>query len=105
MIRVVGAALHVRLPDLVTVEQDLVAVGNSVAGAFACALITLVAEVLQTEVDVAICCQRQIGGDDGILESRTEERVEHGLTDAAQLANAGMDTQRYVLNVFVPCTV
>ena len=98
---VAGTLLHVRLPHLVAVEHDLVAEGDGRARALPGALLALIAEVLQAEVDGPVGLQRHVGGDDPGLEARADEGVEHQLPYAAQFAEAGKQDQGNVEHVLV----
>ena len=71
-----AAALHVRLPDFIAVEQDFFAIRDGITGALAGAFIALVTKILQAEIDIFVRGQGHIGGDDGILETRPQERFE-----------------------------
>lgn len=49
-----AAALHVRLPDFIAVEQDFIAIRDGVTGALAGAFIALVTNILQAEIHIFV---------------------------------------------------
>ena len=81
-----GTFLHVDRPLLITVVHLFGTIGNGTGGTLTSTFFTLVAKILHSEINWFIGCEGQICGDDGSLEPRTEEGVDHDITDAGHLS-------------------
>src|ERR1700734_3936729 len=78
--------LYVGLPDFISVEHDLRAERNRVAGTLASTLAALRAKVLQSEIDWVIDLHRQIRSNDDGLGSGPDKGVQYRIPNSGYLA-------------------